>query len=269
MSGDNERPRRRRMREVAAQFGGTESVTTDAPRYDWHDPYHALLAIGWGPFLLGTFVYYLALNAVFGTLYALQPDSVANLPPGQWDRAFFFSVETFATVGYGVMSPQTSYGHIIATMEIFMGLLSSAVLNLIGPMTVCNKRTGTLFHAEAWLTLIHRYQTLEGPMMWRVHDLPLLRNRVQALSLAWTLRHAIDETSPLHGLSNEQLIEMDAQFTISVTGTDAILAAPVHAAHAYAPAELLWGFRFVDVMTVDARGNTRIELARLHEVLPA
>ncbi len=58
MSGSTERRQGRRMREVAAQFGGTENVTTDAPRYDWRDPYHALLAIGWGPFLLGVFAYY-------------------------------------------------------------------------------------------------------------------------------------------------------------------------------------------------------------------
>ncbi len=129
MSGNTEPLRRRRMREVAAQFGGTEMVTTDAPRYDWRDPYHALLAMGWGPFLLGVLTYYLALNAMFGTLYALRPGSVANLSPGRWDNAFFFSsVETFGTVGYGVMTPQTLYGHLVATLEIFLGLLSTAVL---------------------------------------------------------------------------------------------------------------------------------------------
>ncbi len=105
--------------------------------------------------------------------------------------------------------------------------------------------------------------------MWRVHDLVLMRSRVQALSLAWTLRHVIDAASPLHGLSTERLTEMDAQLVLSITGTDATLAAPVHAVRAYEPGDLLWGFRFADVMTVDGRGRTRIELARLHEVLPA
>jgi inward rectifier potassium channel len=284
------------MREVAA-FGGTEIVTTDAPRYDWRDPYHALLAMSWGSFLLGVLGYFLALNAVFGTLYALRPASVANLSPGRWDDAFFFSVETFGTVGYGAMAPQTSYSHLVATAEIFLGLLSTAVLTglifvrfarpranmefsrqiTIAPhdgvptlsLRLGNHRSGTLFHADASLTLIRRHQTLEGHVMWRVHDLPLMRSRVQALSLAWTLRHAIDAASPLHGLSVEQLIEMDAQFVVSITGTDATLAAPVHAVRAYEPADLLWGFRFADVMTVDGRGRTRIELARLHEVLPA
>lgn len=289
--------RRRRMREVAAQFGGTEAVTTDAPRYDWRDPYHALLAMGWWPFLLGVLAYYLALNAAFGTLYALWPGSVANLPPGRWDDAFFFSVETFGTVGYGVMAPQTTYGHLVATAEIFLGLLSTAVLTglifvrfarprasmefsrqiTVAPhdgmptlsLRLGNRRTGTIYHATATLTLIRRHETQEGHTIWQVHDLPLLRSRVQAMSLAWTMRHVIDEGSPLHGLSVEQLVELDAQIVASITGTDATLAAPVHAVRAYEPADLLWGFRFADVMTVDARGRTRIELARLHEVVRA
>jgi len=241
--------------------------------------------------------YYLALNAAFGTLYALRPSSIANLPPGRWDDAFFFSVETFGTVGYGVMAPQTSYGHLVATAEIFLGLLSTAVLTglifvrfarprahmefsrqaTIAPLDgmptlslrLGNRRTGTIFHANASLTLIGRHKTLEGHVMWRVQDLPLVRSRIQALSLSWTLRHVIDAASPLHGLSAEQLAEMDAQLMVSITGTDATLAAPVHALRAYEPADLLWGFRFADVITVDGRGRTRVELARLHDVLPA
>jgi inward rectifier potassium channel len=297
MSANTQPHRRRRIREVAAQFGGTEIVDTDAPVYDLRDPYHALLAMGWGPFLFGVLGYFLALNALFATLYALQPGSVVNLPPGHWDDAFFFSVETFGSVGYGVMAPQTRYGHVIATIEVFIGLLSTAVLTglifvrfarpranmefsrhmTIAPhdgvptlsLRLANRRTGTIYDAEARLTLVRRYQTVEGHWMWRSQDLPLIRSRVQALSLAWTLRHTIDDTSPLNGLSAEQLIETDSQFVISITGTDATLAAPVHAVHAYEPPDLLWGFRFADVMTVDGRGRTRIELARLHEVMPA
>jgi inward rectifier potassium channel len=296
MSGGTKPHRRPRLRDVAAQFGGTEIVTTDAPLYDWRDPYHALLAIGWGPFLLGVLGYYLTLNAVFGTLYALRPDSVANLPPGRWDDAFFFSVETFATVGFGVMAPQTSYGHVVATIEIFLGLLSTAVLTglifvrfarpraniefsrqmTIAPhdgvptlsLRLANRRAGTIYRAEAALTLLRRYETLEGQMVWRSYDLPLIHGRVQALSLIWTLRHAIDPASPLHGLTLEQLTETDSQFLISITGTDATLAAPVHAVHAYEPVDLLWGFRFADAMTIGEGGRTHIELARLHEVVP-
>jgi len=132
--------------------------------------------------------YLSCLNAAFGTLYALSPGSVANLPPGHWDDAFFFSVETFATVGLGVMAPQTPYGHVVATAEIFLGLLSTAVLTglifvrfarpranmefsrqiTIAPhdgvptlsLRLGNRRTGTIFQGKACLTLVRRYHTL-------------------------------------------------------------------------------------------------------------
>ena len=287
--------RRPRLREVAAQFGGVEAVTTDAPSFDWRDPYHALLAIGWGRFLLGVLGYYLAVNAVFGALYALRPDSVANLPRGRWDDGFFFSVETFSGVGYGVMAPTTLYGHLVATAEIFLGLLSTSVLTglifvrfarprasmefsrhvTVGPydgvptltLRLANRRTGTIFDATARLTMLCRYRTVEGYDVWRSNELPLVRGSVQALSLTWTLRHAIDEASPLHGLGHEQLVAVEAQLLLSVSGTDATLAAPVHAVRAYDPGDVLWGRRFADVLTMDARGRMRIELAQLNDVL--
>ena len=290
-------PRRRpRLRDVAAQFGGTETVSTDAPRYDWRDPYHALLAIGWGPFLLGVLGCYLALNALFGTLYALRPDSVANLPRGRWDDAFFFSVETFATVGYGAMSPQSLYGHCVVTLEIFIGLLATAVLTGLifvrfarphanlefcrqvtvstqdGVPTLSirlgNRRAGTIFRADANVTLLRRHRTQEGLVTWRSVELPLAQSQIPALSFAWTVRHVIDAASPMHGVTDAELRELDAQIVVSIAGTDATLAAQVHAVRAYEPDDILWGFRFADVMTIDERGRTRIELARLHDVLP-
>ncbi len=297
MSDKRQSRTNRRIRDVAAQFGGTEVVATDAPDFDWRDPYHALLAMGWTPFMLGVLGYYLSLNALFGTLYALRPDSIANLPPGRWTEAFFFSVETFATVGYGVMAPRTLYGHGVATAEIFLGLLSTAVLTGLifvrfarpraniefsrnvtiarddGVPTLTarlgHRRTGTLFHATAYLTFLHLHQTIEGRKMWRVRDLSLVRCRVQAMSLTWTVRHVIDEGSPLFGLTARDLVALDAQFVLSITGTDATLAAPVHAVRAYDPPDVLWDFHFDDVMTVDDRGRTRVELARLNDVSPA
>jgi inward rectifier potassium channel len=87
------------------RLGTGEVIATDAARYTWRDPYHAMLALGWRGFLGVILGYYLLVNVVFGALYALSPGSVANLPPGRLGAAFFFSVETFATVGYGVMAP--------------------------------------------------------------------------------------------------------------------------------------------------------------------
>src|SRR5450631_3641567 len=85
------------------------------------------MTVSW-PALFGSFaVFFLLFNLAFATLYSLQPAGIANLhPPGYWG-AFFFSVETLATVGYGDMHPQTLYAHLIATLEIFVGMSGIAL----------------------------------------------------------------------------------------------------------------------------------------------
>lgn len=288
-------PKRGRWREFRLQIGSRETVATDAAAYDWRDPYHAMLALDWPRFLASVVGYYVAVNLLFATLYVIQPGSVANLPAGAYGRAFFFSVETFATVGYGVLSPQSIYGHVVATVEIFTGLLSSAVITgllfvrlsrprpslvfarclTISPYDgvpmltarIGNRRAGVILNVQAAMTLVLRHETLEGLVQWRAHDLVLVRARTHAIALAFTLMHRIDETSPLHGLSRERLVELEGQVSIGITGTDRTLAASVHAMQTYEPDELLWGHRFADMVLVDDAGNTRIEMARLNDVI--
>ena len=282
-------------RETLVQVGTGEVIITDAVRYTWRDPYHAMLSLGWRGFLGVILGYYVVVNVAFGALYALNPSSIANLPAGGVGSAFFFSVETFATVGYGVMAPQTPYGHIVANVEIFVGLLSTAVITgllfvrfsrprpsvmfsrhlTISPYDglptlmarIGNRRAGAVLQVEARLVLIGKYRTQEGYEHWRAVDLALTRPRGHMLTLSWMVMHRIDDTSPLHGVTVEQLVEMDAQLIVSFTGTDQTLAAPVHAMRAYDPPDLLWGHRFGDMLRVDAGGRTHIELARFDDVV--
>ena len=288
--------RRGGRRETLVQLGTDELIATDAQPYPWRDPYHAMLTLGWRAFLAVIAGYYLLVNAAFGALYAAQPGSVANLPAGSLGSAFFFSVETFATVGYGVMAPQSTYGHIVATVEIFVGLLSTAVITgllfvrfsrprpsvffsrnlVVSPMDgvptltarIGNRRSGLIMHGEIRLVLIAWHRTHEGYEQWRTTELALTRPRPQMLALSLNVMHRIDEASPLHGVIAEALAAMDAQLLLSFTGTDQTLSAPVHAMHAYDPPDVLFGYRFADMLSVDATGRTRIELARLNDVVP-
>jgi inward rectifier potassium channel len=288
-------PRRRRGRETLVQLGNFETVTTDVARYDWRDPYHAMLTLGWRAFLAAVIGYYLLVNALFGAIYALLPGGIANLPRGAVGDAFFFSVETFATVGYGVMAPQSLAGHLVATAEIFTGLLSTAVITglvfvrfsrprqslvftrqaVIAPydgvptlmVRIGNRRAGLIVNVESRFTLVLRHTTEEGYVHWRAIDLPLLRPRGHALTLVLTLMHRIDAASPLHGMDAARLEELEAQLVASFTGTDQTIAAAVHAMQAYDPKDMLWGHRFADMVSVDADGHTRVMLARLHDVV--
>lgn len=292
--GEAPKPRHRRVTTV--KVGAVDLIMADTGRYDWRDPYHAALALPWGAFMLALLGYYLLVNAVFGSLYLLVPGSVANLPPGDIVSAFFFSVETFATVGYGVMAPTTLYGHIVATTEIVGGMLSCAVITgllfvrfsrprssvvfarniVIAPydgtpmlmVRLANRRAGMIDDVDARLVMVKRVQTREGFVHYRPMDLKLERPSAQFLAMSMLLMHRIDATSPLHGLDKAGLEAMDGQLIASIAGTDATLNAPVRARQGYVPADILWGHRYADMMTVDAEGRTHLQVARLHQVVP-
>jgi inward rectifier potassium channel len=91
------------------------------------DLYHHLLTLPWWAFLLGLAAVYLGLNILFAGLYLLGDAAIANARPGAFSDAFFFSVETISTIGYGQMSPATLYGNIVVTVEAMFGLILLAV----------------------------------------------------------------------------------------------------------------------------------------------
>jgi hypothetical protein len=87
------------------------------------DLYHHLRTLPWWAFLLGLAAVYLGLNFLFAVLYLLGEAAIANARPGAFSDAFFFSVETISTTGYGQMSPATLYGNIVMTVEAIFGLI--------------------------------------------------------------------------------------------------------------------------------------------------
>src|SRR5882762_511968 len=107
--------------------GRIEFLKINAAPRDWRDGYHWILSLTWPRFALFLVVSYLALNILFAALYVLNPGSIGEMQPGSFLPAFFFSVETLATVGYGHMFPATLYGHVVVTVEIFVGMVWFAV----------------------------------------------------------------------------------------------------------------------------------------------
>src|SRR5713226_6429288 len=117
-------------REKAARvrLGSYEFKKKGVSRFDLRDPYHLAVALTWPQFLAALLALYLSVNVVFTTLFWLVPGSVANARPDSFSDAFFFSIETLATVGYGKMYPATLHGHMVASIEIVCGLAFTAVL---------------------------------------------------------------------------------------------------------------------------------------------
>ena len=119
---------RRRPRHIRVRSGQFELVKLNVKKFDLRDTYHLILNLSWPGFAGLVFGIYFLINVAFASLYMLNPHAVAEMRPGSFFDAFFFSVETLATVGYGHMYPDSFYGHLIAMLEIMVGMFGLAVI---------------------------------------------------------------------------------------------------------------------------------------------
>ena len=275
---------------------GRQIVTYGLPRRPWQDLYHLLMTMSW-PRLFATYGSVFGLfNLVFAALYQLQPGDVANLnPTGYWGR-FFFSVETLATVGYGDMHPQTVYAHVIASVEIFFGLMGVALITGMmfarfsrptarilfarhavvrqfdGRTTLmlraANERQNVIMEAMAQLRLIRDELTVEGSRIRRIYDLPLRRSEQPVFLFGWTLLHVIDEASPLHGVTAASFADSKAYLLLTIGGTDETTGQMLMSRQEYMPATVHWNHAFVDIFTSGDDGVDRFDYSRFHDVEP-
>jgi inward rectifier potassium channel len=263
-------------------------------RLDFRDRYHVLVTISWPVFVVVVGGSLLALNLIFALLYTAVPGAVQNLKTGDVLQAFFFSLETMATVGYGEMAPASTYGHVISSIEIVVGMTFTAIFTgmlfvrfsrpqarilfaenaVVTPhdgkqtlmLRIANGRLTMLTHAVAKLHLMVAETTHEGRSYRRVYDLDLIRNDLPVLPLTWTLMHVIDETSPLFGLGPEQLKAVDARLFVTVEARDAALGAEVQDAIGLDHSHILFGLRYRDAVLADATGAVTADIAKLSEV---
>lgn len=276
--------------------GKADQVLAINLRRQWFtDLYHRILTISWPRFYaLGGAVYLLA-NFLFATLYVLQPGSINNARPGSFADAFFFSVETIATIGYGVMAPATLYANLVMTVEAAIGVLFAAMATglifarfsrptarvlfsrvaVIGPhngkptltIRMANERRNQMLAAEVSVTLVRDEKTAEGILLRRFYDLKLERNRSPVFAMTFTVMHEIDASSPLHGGTRDRLAELNAELVVTTSGIDETLVQPVHARTSYLPHEILWNHRFADIMGYTEEGRRAIDYARFHDTV--
>jgi inward rectifier potassium channel len=268
------------------------------PRAPLLDLYHRILTMRWRSFFAFATLYYVGIHAVFAALYQLDPVAIAG-GDGSFESAYFFSVQTMMTIGYGTMSPATLYGHILVTAEAFFGLLTTAVLtglvfakfarptaNVLFSDKLCvhrqdgtptlvfrmaNARGNRMVEASLGVSVARTIVTQEGETFRRIIDLPLVRDHQPMFFVGWTALHRIDEKSPLFGVSPEQLAAEDAEFLAILTGLDEDIGATLHARKAWGHDEIRWGERFVDVVYGStSEGGVRVfDYARFHDTLPA
>ena len=257
--------------------------------------YHWLLEITWTRFFLLVAAGYFVINAIFATAYVLAgPHSLvgSHMPIVTWPAAFFFSVHTLATIGYGVIAPENIVANILVTIEALVGLLSMALVTgilfarfsrpvprilfsekaLIAPyhdktafmFRIANESSSQIVELEAKVVMA-LFDRVDGHATRRFQVLSLERNRVTFFPLSWTVVHPIEDNSPLYGLSEKDLAERGAEFLVLLTGIDETFSQTVHVRSSYRYDELVWGARFSDIFEHDAAAHDlAVDISRIH-----
>lgn len=260
------------------------------------DLYHVFRTASW-PKLLGTTVgVWLATNLLFALLFLAGGDCIDGAEPGSFTDAFFFSVQTLSTIGYGVFSPATSYAHLLVSIEAFLGLIltamttgvvfarfatatakvrfsNTAIIRKFDDRPVfmfrmVNERNNQIVEASLRVALIRDEVTPEGERIRRFHDLTLRRSSSPIFALGWTVFHDIDENSPLFGQTAQDLAAVSSILVVVFMGFDDALAETVHARYAYNYDEIVWDHRYVDMIRTDADGQRVMDYSVFDDTQP-
>jgi inward rectifier potassium channel len=263
------------------------------------NPYHSLLTMSWPAFLTMLTASYLLINALFAVAFLLCGPGALQSPPtgapeGRFLQAFFFSVETFATIGYGNIYPIGAVPNMLMTLESLIGLLGVALATgiifarfsrpnaqirfsnvaVIAPyrgitafeFRIANERSSQIVQLEAKV-LFTRFEPRGGVETRQFYDLELERRRVVFFPLAWTIVHPIDAHSPLYGLSRADLLASDAEVLVLLTGFDETFSQTVHTRSSYKASEIIWNARFRNMFNPPTlNGILSIDMGKLHHI---
>lgn len=272
---------------------GYEDGRSKTPfRLEFIDPYYWLMEIRWPAFMGAAVLCFILINLVFALVYVSIPGSVANAKPGSLSDAFFFSVDTLATVGYGNMYPASHLAHAVAAIEIFIGLFFLATITGLVFARFSRPRHGLLFsnHAVigrfkgkpalmvrvAWtrsfplldavaqLSWLEDVQHDDGKNFRRLRELELERSHNPIVGLSWTLIHVLPEKSDIM----EAVERGDALLlTATVSGTDMLLASPSQSLQRYRGNEIFANHEFIEMISQDGDGIS-LDLRKLHRTQP-
>jgi inward rectifier potassium channel len=279
-------------------FGAGNPVTAiGLPRRGMGDLYHLLLTWGWMRLFATMGLCYVAINAIFALGYlALGPGAIENARPGSFEDAFFFAFDTMATIGYGDKVPRGTASNLLSLLQVMLGMAGLAVTTglvfakfarptarvlfsqvaVIQPFDglpsllfrLANARANQIIEAELTVVATRTEKTVEGEPIRKIYDLKLRRSRSSVFSLTWLAIHPITPDSPLHGLDAEALRSSGITIMASVSGLDEHLGATVHARHAYAATDVVFGARFADILEVHPDGSAVVDYRLFHQVVP-
>ncbi|MTI38639.1 ion channel [Fulvivirga lutimaris] len=275
---------------------GSFNVIKRGLGWSYRNTYQALIKMSWSRFFLIIFSYLFAINACFGLLIALiGVDGLSGITPVNFVKdflhAYYFSFQTFTTVGYGAIAPQSDILHVIAIIDAIAGWLSFALITgilygrfskpsarlwfsekaLVAPyrdginslqFRIANMRKSTLIEMEASLILMTIGQK-DGKPIRQFTPLDLERERILFFPLNWTIVHPIDDKSPLHGKGKEDFAKMQTELLILIKGFDDTFSQTVHARYSYTFDEIVWGAKFVSAYSTGESGDEVIDFDKM------
>jgi inward rectifier potassium channel len=259
------------------------------------DAYHTFLRLRWSASLSLIAIALLLANIAFacvffavGGIHGAKPDSFFDM--------FSFSVQTMATIGYGVMSPASHAATVVMIVEAIFGVLVTAMatglvftkfaraVGRIAFTTNCvitqhdgkqtlmfrcgNQRANVIVDAHISVTVSVSITTAEGRPFYKMHDLKLVRDRMSGLRRGWSVMHVIDETSPFYGKDSAQLDREECEIEISLTGLDDVTMQTIHMLHLYTDKQIVFGQRFADTITQLSNGDLLLDLTKFDVLVP-
>jgi inward rectifier potassium channel len=260
--------------------------------------YNYLIEISWQRFLLYAFVAYVIINLIFTVFYftlggiSCLKNAFNNTSAWQdFLSIFFFSTQTFTTVGYGYIYPNCLVSNVIASVESFSGLVFFSVVTglfftkftkprieiSISEVAVieyfkegfglkfmlANKNKSRLVDIAVTFDLIRLERTEDGLLKKRFYQLFLFRKSIPYLSVPWTVVHAIDTKSPLYELTKSDFEDQHLEFFIQVKAFDETHRQFVYCEFSYfGTKEVLWGHKFVNIQNYTQTGALKLSMKK-------
>jgi inward rectifier potassium channel len=279
--------------------GSFNSRRVGLPFWETFNFYHYLVGVSWPKFSLIIFSGYVFLNLVFALVYYLlgvETHLLGIIASNEFDKfteAFFFSAQSFTTVGYGRISPVGEWTSSIAAFESLVGLMCLAIATglfygrfskpvskilyskntLIAPFKdvtglqfrIANEQRSEIIDVEVRVMFSILKDVNSSSPMRKFYNLELEYNKINFFSLVWTVNHIIDKESPLYGLTKEDFEKGHAEVLILLKGYDDTFMTNVHSRSSYRHNEIIWGAKFLNIYGLDDNGRTTVALDKISE----
>ena len=282
-----------RIQQRMVKNNGDYNVLLKGTKYSTKDIYIYLTKMSWKFFLSIITLAFLLINLFFACIYVgIGEEAILGASKNDWLNhfwhAYFFSCQTFTTVGYGLLAPQTFTANAVAAIEVFIGLLWFAVITgllyarfsrpttriafskniIIAPyknikaleLRVVNERQSPMREVNADLILSINELREDNSVHRNYYNLQLERKNILFFPLSWTIVHPIDEVSPFFNKTKDEVLAMDIELFVFLKGYDDTFTQTIPTSHSYLSGDLVWGARFVRNFHTAQNGQTVLQI---------